>query len=62
MDLRLTPTEELALVKALQLQYLKDAEKLGAEEGFKINKKTLKDLIIGIKPMPVDEVLLTEGR
>jgi len=56
MDLKLTPTEKLALVKALQLHYLNDAEKLDEEEGFQSKKKTLKDLIIGIESMPTGEI------
>ena len=56
MDLKLTHTEKLALVKALQLHYLRDSEKTGDEEGFQIKKKTLKDLIIGIESMPTGEI------
>jgi len=56
MDMKLTPTEKLALTKALQLHYLNDVEKLGEEEGFQVKKKTLNDLVIGIGPMLTAEV------
>jgi len=55
-DIKLTPTEKLAITKALQLHYLNDAEKLGTEKGFQVKKKTLNDLIIGIGPMLTGEV------
>ena len=61
MDLRLTPTEELALMKALQLHYLKDAEKLGEEEGAR-SDENVNGLISRTEAMPTDEVQLQGER
>jgi len=57
MDMKLTPSEKLAIAKALQLHHQKDAEKLGEEKGFQVKKKTLNDLVIGIEPVLTGEVL-----
>jgi hypothetical protein len=55
MDLKLTNTEAVALMTALQ-HYLKEVEKMADEKGVQIEKKTLKGLISKIESMPTGEV------
>jgi hypothetical protein len=55
MDLKLTNTEAVAVMTALQ-HYLKEVEKMADEKGVQIEKKTLKGLISKIESMPAGEV------
>jgi len=55
MDLKLTNTEAVAVMNALQ-HYLKEVEKMGAEKGVEIEKKTLNGIISRIESMPAGEV------
>ena len=55
MDLKLTNTEAVAVMTALQ-HYVKEVEKMGEEKGVQIEKKTLKGLISRLESMPAGEV------
>ena len=55
MDLKLTNTEVVAVMTALQ-HYLKEVEKMADEKGVQIEKNTLKGLISKIESMPAGEV------
>ena len=55
MDLKLTNTEAVAVMTALQ-HYQKEVEKMGEEKGVKIEKKTLMGLISRLECMPAGEV------
>lgn len=55
MDLKLTNLEAVAVMNALQ-DYLKHLEKVPAEKGVDIEKKTVKGLISRIESMPSGEV------
>lgn len=55
MDLKLTNTEAVAVMTALQ-HYLKEVEKMRDEKGVKIEKTTLKGIISRIESMPADDV------
>jgi hypothetical protein len=55
MDLKLTNTEAVAVMNALQ-HYLKEVEKMSDEKGVQIEKQTLKGLISRIEAMPAGEV------
>ena len=55
MDLKLTNTEAVAVLTALQ-HYQKEVEKMGNEKGVQIEKTTLKCLISKLESMPAGEV------
>ena len=55
MDLKLTNTEAVAVMTALQ-HYQKEVEKMADEKGVQIEKKTLKGLISKLEDMPAGEV------
>lgn len=55
MDLKLTNTEAVAVLTALQ-HYQKEVEKMGDEKGVLIEKKTIKGLISKLESMPAGEV------
>ena len=55
MDLKLTNTEAVAVMTALQ-HYLKEVDKMRDEKGVKIEKTTLNGLISRIESMPADDV------
>ena len=55
MDLKLTNSEAVAVMTALQ-HYLKEVETMADEKGVQIEKKTLKGLISKLESMPPGEV------
>lgn len=55
MDLKLTNTESVAVMTALQ-HYLKEVEKMSDERGVQIEKKTVKGIISRLESMPAGEV------
>jgi len=55
MDVKLTNTEAVAVLTALQ-HYQKEVEKMGGEKGVQIEKATLKGLINKLESMPAGEV------
>jgi hypothetical protein len=55
VDLKLTNTEAVAIMTALQ-HYMKEVEKMGDEKGVQIEKKTVQGIISRIESMPAGEV------
>ena len=55
MTLKLSSLEAVAVMSALQ-HYLKEVEKMGAEEGVETEKKTIKGLLNRLESMPAGEV------
>jgi hypothetical protein len=55
MDLKLNNLEAVAVMNALQ-HYAKDLEKMAAEKGVDIEKKTVHAIISRIEAMPAGEV------
>ncbi|MBI5676370.1 MAG: hypothetical protein HZC48_11195 [Nitrospirae bacterium] len=55
MDLKLTNTEAVAVMTALQ-HYEKEVEKMADEKGVQIEKKTVRGLISRLESMPAGEV------
>jgi hypothetical protein len=56
MDLKLTNTEAVAVMNALQ-HYMKEVEKMDDEKGVQIEKQTLEGLMNKLESMPAGEVL-----